>query len=193
MFGDLWGAGIEPAYANRRPVFILSKGSVILVSSLLLVTGAYGQDIGTLIERGQPLLNQVHTEPSLGNTHVPAGTPVAEDQPFPLSGPHWPAPTASGFYQETQPKGALIHALEHGQVVVYYDKPGFKAISILKKWSKDQANYWSGIVAVPHEGLGTGLVLTAWQHRLELPEFDEAALAAFVDAYSGRGPENPIR
>ena len=29
--------------------------------------------------------------------------------------------------------------------------------------------------------------------RLRLDAFDEAALAAFMDAYMGRGPEKPVR
>lgn len=156
-----------------------------------LVPGA--QDLDALAKQGRPQLSRVETETDRGNTHVRAGTPVAEGEPFPLSGPHWPKATPAGFYQEPQPKGELIHALEHGQVVVYYESPGFKGLSVLKRWSAQFAGPWSGLIAVPHKGLGDDVVLTAWRRRLRLDAFDEAALAAFMDAHMGRGPENPVR
>ncbi len=144
-------------------------------------------------DQGQDWLEQVEQQPDKGSDHVSEGTPVAADEEFPTSGPHWPTPTEAGFYKEPQPKGALIHALEHGLVVAYYDEPGFMAQSMLQRWSRDRAGRWSGLIAVPHDGLGQKVVLTAWRHRLDLPQFDQNALAAFVDAYSGRGPENPVR
>lgn len=164
------------------------------VLSLLLLPGALlAQDLSALAKQGRQHLARVETEPDRGNAHVRSGTPVAQNEPFPLSGPHWPRATPAAFYQEAQPKGELIHALEHGQVVVYYDAPGFKGLSVLKRWTAQFAGPWSGLVAVPHKGLGDDVVLTAWRHRLRLDTFDEAALAAFMDAYMGRGPENPVR
>jgi hypothetical protein len=161
---------------------------------LLFLPGALcAQNFDALAKQGRAQLSRVESLPDLGGKHVGAGTPVAESEPFPVSGPHWPKATPSGFYKEPQPKGELIHALEHGQVVVYYDAPGFKALSVLARWAKQFAGPWSGLVAVPHKGLGGEVVLTAWRKRLRLPAFDEAALAAFMDAYMGRGPENPVR
>jgi hypothetical protein len=149
--------------------------------------------LATLAKQGRPQLARVETEADRGGTHVPSATPVAGGEPFPLSGPHWPRATPSGFYKEPQPKGELIHALEHGQVVVYYDALGFKGRSVLMQWTGQFAAPWSGLIAVPHKGLGDDLVVTAWRRRLRLDAFDEAALAAFMDAYMGRGPENPVR
>jgi hypothetical protein len=186
---EITGAAKQsPAGAHRS-----TQCRLVLLSLFLLSGAVLAQGFDALIEEGQPRLGDVETQPSLGNDHVSAGTQVAQDQDFPLSGPHASKPMVSGFYTEPQPKGELLHALEHGQVVVYYDEPGFKGLSMLKRWSKDRANDWTGLIAVPHEGLGDGLVLTAWRRRLDLPAFDEAALAAFIDAYSGRGPENPVR
>lgn len=164
-----------------------------LLLLLLLPRVLFARDFDALVKEGRPQLGRVEIEQDYGNAHVPVGTPVAKSQPFPLSGPHWPKATPSGFYKQPQPKGELIHALEHGQVVVYYDAPGFKALSALKRWTAEFSGPWSGLIAVPQKGLGDDLVLTAWRHRLRLPVFDEAALAAFIDAFSGRGPENPVR
>jgi hypothetical protein len=185
--------------ARRQPEFSSGSGrrairlGLLSLLSVPAVLVAQDFNFNALVKQGGPQLSRVETEPDRGNAHVATGTPVAESEPFPLSGPHWPQPTPSGFYKEPQPKGKLIHALEHGQVVVYYDAPGFKALSVLKRWSEQFSGPWSGLIAVPHKGLGDDLVVTAWRHRLRLPELDEAALAAFIDAYSGRGPENRVR
>lgn len=164
-----------------------------LLALFLLPGMLSAQDFDALAKKGRPQLGRVETAPDLGNSHVAPGTPLAQDDPFPVSGPHWPAPTPPGFYKEPQPKGQLIHALEHGQVVVYYDQPGFKALSALSRWASELSAPWSGLIAVPQKGLGDDLVLTAWRKRLRLPVFDEAAAAAFIDAYRGRGPENQVR
>ncbi len=169
----------------------LKSGMALLLILLPGLLQAASPD--ELADEGQDWLAQVEQQPDKGNDHVPEGTPVAADEDFPTSGPHWSTPAEAGFYKVPQPKGALIHALEHGLVVVYYDEPGFMADSMLRRWSEDRAGRWSGLIAVPHEGLGQKVVLTAWRHRLDLPQFDQTALAAFVDAYSGRGPENPVR
>lgn len=153
----------------------------------------HAQGVDVLAEQGQHWLEQVMEQPNKGIDHVAEGTPVAEDEDFPTSGPHWPRPLEAGFYEEPQPKGAIIHALEHGLVVAYYDEAGFKALSTLRRWSDDLAGHWQGLIAVPHEGLGQEMILTAWRKRLDLPQFDDAGLAAFIDAYSGRGPENRVR
>lgn len=164
------------------------------VLAVFLLPGVlFAQDFDALAKKGRPQLSRVEKAPDYGNTHVAEGTPLAQSEPFPLSGPHWPVPTPPGFYKQPQPKEQLIHALEHGQVAVYYDEPGFKALSALVRWTKELSAPWSGLIAVPHKGLGDDLVLTAWRYRLRLPAFDEAAVAAFIDAYRGRGPENPVR
>jgi hypothetical protein len=166
----------------------------LLLLSLLLLPGLLlAKDFAELVKEGQPQLSRVEAEPDSGSMHVATGTAVAEGQPFPVSGTHWSEATPSGFFKDPRPKGELIHALQHGQVVIYYDEPGFKAQSMLTRLSAQFAAPFAGVIAVPSKGLGGAVVLTAWRYRLRLPAFDEAAVAAFIDAYMGRGPENRVR
>lgn len=165
----------------------------LVLLSLISIPGALlAQNFDALAKAGRSSLARVETPPDRGNTHVPKGT-APQSEPFPVSGPHSPESARPGFYSKPQPVDEIIHALEHGQVVVYYDSPGFKALSVLKRWTGQFTDPWSGLIAVPHKGLGQEVVLTAWGKRLRLPAFDEAALAAFIDAYSGRGPERRVR
>lgn len=142
-------------------------------------------------EGREAMRGQVASEPSAGRDHVSG--PVDYDHRFPLSGPHNPTWVEPGVYDTPQPKAKLVHALEHGNIVIYYDEPGSEVMGRLRDWAGLYDNQWSGIVVTPAAGLGESIVLSAWTKRLRLDEFDAAPAAAFIDAYRGRGPENPVR
>jgi hypothetical protein len=146
-----------------------------------------------LAERGQGALQRVESVPSLGGGHLSAGQTYQYQSRFPTSGPHSLTWTRPGVYAAPQHPTQLVHALEHGNIVIYYDAPGDAARRQLEKWAGHYDNQWSGLVVTPNPGLGNAVVLTAWARRLALDAFDPAAAAAFIDAYRGRGPENPVR
>lgn len=142
---------------------------------------------------GASVLDKIESTPSQGRAHLTTGQYYRYESAFPTSGPHDPIWTPPGVYDEPQHPTQLVHALEHGNIVIYYDKPGATAVETLKGWADHYDGQWSGLVVTPSSGLGEALVLTAWTKRLELGSFDPAAAAAFIDAYRGRGPENPVR
>ena len=78
-------------------------------------------------------------------------------------------------------------------MVVYDDRRPEDAMATLEDWSGLYGGPFSGIVVTRQPGLGDKLVLTAWRKSLSLDGFDADAMAVFIDAYRGRGPENPIR
>ena len=150
-------------------------------------------DFDTLVVAGQAALAQVESFPNDGRTHLNAGEHHSYATSFPTSGPHDPYPTAAGVYASPQRPTKLVHSLEHGNIVFYYDKPAAEIMAQLEDWARLYTGTWDGIVITPLPGLGSGIVATAWQKKLSLTHFDPAAAAAFVDAYRGRGPENPVR
>ena len=84
--------------------------------------------------------------------------------------------------------------MEHGNVVIYRDEPGEDVLDVMRRWSEQyEPEQWAGVVVVRMGGLGERIVVTAWPKKLELERFDEGAAFAFVDAFRGRGPENPVR
>jgi hypothetical protein len=126
-------------------------------------------------------------------THIPADAMYDYGTPFPTSGPHSPRWTETGFYSEPQRPTELVHALEHGNIVIYYDQPGPRALEQLRRWADTYQGQWDGVVVVPSPGLKERIVLTAWEKRLLLDRFDEGAAAAFLEAFRGRGPEGAMR
>jgi hypothetical protein len=151
-----------------------------------------------LPDRGdEALLSAVERHPSEGTTHVDSGTEVEYGTTPPTSGPHYASTVAAGFYEETPALGSLVHTLEHGAVVVYYD-PGAltpAARGSLRAWAGAHTGTWRSVVVVPHpsEDPDAPYVLTAWRTTMRLEEYDEERLRAFVAEYLGRGPENPVR
>ena len=123
--------------------------------------------------------------------HLPEDVPYDYGTPFPTSGPHSPHHTMPGFYAEPQPPTELVHALEHGMVVVYYDQPGEEALEMLRSWTSHYAGETDGIIATPAPGIGEQIVLTAWERRLILPRYEHEEAAAFIHALHGRAAAEP--
>ena len=142
---------------------------------------------------GRPGLSSIKTERNNGSGHYEFGRPANYPVRFPSSGLHDPRWTEPGFYETPQNAGKLVHALEHGNVVIYYDNPGSETLALLKLWSTLFVGQWSGIVVAPALGLGEKIVLTTWRKKLRLKPFSEPTAAAFIDTFRGRGPEKPVR
>jgi hypothetical protein len=120
----------------------------------------------------------------------------------PTSGPHYGVTLIYGNYDEPIEIGRLVHNLEHGGVYILYgDEVPEATIAQLESFYDAHQN---GTVLAPYEKLGNQIALGAWLAD-GLPEassdrgsgvlakctnFDEAAFAAFFDAFQFKGPES---
>jgi hypothetical protein len=188
--------GRRPAAKWRRSHLIISVlGGVVAIGAIgayWLWSSTLTRNFAALAAEGQSVLSKVETEFSQGQAHVPLREAVYADT-FPLSGSHHRVPIKPGFYNRPQPPAQLVHSIEHGNIAIYYDKPDEAALGELKRWANFYSGTWDGVVVTPMPGLSRKIVLTAWTKRLTLDRFDAASVAAFIDAYRGRGPENPVR
>lgn len=132
--------------------------------------------------------------PEEGRKHVDAGTPIAYKTDPPTSGEHYGSSTAPGFYTEPQPEGEVVHGLEHGHVVMYYDpaKTPEAVVEQLKTYAASYRGSWDGVIVLPREQ-PEAVILTAWRQMLRLESWDQEQAERFIDAFRGRGPENPVR
>lgn len=189
-----WG-GITSGRRSRRDAALFG----VLIAAVLAAGGYYLWDwfagaraFQALAEQGRDGLEQrVEVVPARGGGHVSSRPRYGER--FPTSGPHWRGWAEPGVYEEPQPAPLLVHALEHGNIVVYYDDPKQESREALEDWAGLYGGRWDGLVVTPKTGLGDDVILTAWQRRLRLSSFEASVAAAFIDEYRGRGPERPVR
>ena len=134
-------------------------------------------------------LANVKTMPDEGRWHLHPGEHWTYDSFPPTSGPHDPVPTPPGFYRKRQPPEKLVHALEHGNIVIYYAHPASEVMARLKKWAKTDTGRFDGVIVTPLPGLGSEVILTAWTKLLRLKPFDLHQAEAFLHAFRGKGPE----
>lgn len=151
-----------------------------------------------LPDRGNAsLLAGVEQFPSEGAEHVPRGTEIAYETMPPTSGPHYDQTASAGFYSERPPLGELVHSLEHGAVIIYYDSAELnpEAQESLERFADTHTGTWQSVIVVPTpvEDPAAPFVLTAWRHKLSLESYDRDVVQAFLAEYLGRGPENPVR
>jgi hypothetical protein len=175
----------------------------LLGAAFLLVLGPIGGsesgiETGQLPDRGAPeVVSAVQQHPSEGNAHVEPGTRIQYEVMPPVSGPHYPTTVDAGFYAATPPLGALVHSLEHGAVIIYYDPTAIdeSASQSLKAFTSTHTGTWSSVIVAPNPAdvPSAPYVLTAWRHSLELDQYDPESVRAFLAEYLGRGPEHPVR
>lgn len=128
--------------------------------------------------------------------HVSQSQLDYDSSPPPTAGPHTSATASPGFYEQTPQFGPILHSLEHGAVVIYYDPDAISddARESLQAFANEHQGTWRSVIVAPHPGdPDAAYELTAWEHRLKLEEYDARAVRAFLAEYIGRGPENPVR
>jgi hypothetical protein len=163
---------------------------VIAVLVVLAVALASGPVAG-LFNRGDAAAAQGQQFPDAGRDHIAAGTPHApySSNP-PTSGPHDPSPAAWGIYDRQLPDEVLVHNLEHGGIVIYYNCP--QACPELVQQLKDVAGQYRSKVVLaprPNADVKTRIQLTAWTWLDQFDDFDAARIKAFIAAHKDKGPE----
>lgn len=142
--------------------------------------------------------NAVTTDPDLDDAiHVAECQPITWRTNPPSSGKHYPVWPVFRAYDKPVPWGYLVHALEHGAVVIAYNCPEGCAdeVQAAKAVIADSPPKAScsppvpPVVLVPDPNLPVRFAASAWGHVLRASCFDRAAFAAFIVAHENQGPE----
>jgi uncharacterized protein DUF3105 len=165
---------------------ILVLGLVILV--LVLLFGGGGQNsanIGTI----QPNAGRAHIqEPAQGTgyTSVPA-----------TSGPHWSSadsPGPWGVYTTAQPQERMLHNMEHGGIIIWYQPAAMSQADLATLTTYVQQQITTErfkVILTPWGGADFGhpIAVTAWQWLLYLDTVDMDKIRGFFDAHYDMSPE----
>ena len=164
---------------------------VLIIGLVLLFGGGESESVGT---------QQVND----GTEHLSPGTVFSDaERPYSstpgTSGPHWdPSGLANwGVYTNPLPEEQVIHNLEHGGIVIWYDPESLDADQVAELADYVNRQTSSGIsgrykfILSPWDGpdFGTPIAVTSWRQLLYLDEVDIDAIEAFQRAHYGRAPE----
>ena len=185
------GGGVGATLPDWR---LLAIGGVLLVGVIIIVL--------VIVTGGPPDENVGSTLPDDGQVHITDGaTCRSVDAPAECgadpysslpatSGPHWNTPAAWGAYSTPQNESQVIHNLEHGGIVIWYDPEELDDAQVSELTSYVEGQVASGIsgrfkfIASPWGGaedLGSPAVVTAWRHILPVDEFSMDTIRAFAD------------
>jgi Protein of unknown function (DUF3105) len=139
-------------------------------------------------------------EAAVSRAHVSACSPLSYEVNPPSSGTHYNAWADFKTFTTPVPWGFLVHALEHGAVVIAYRCDGdCQALeaglqAFIDARAPDpicrEAGSESRFILVPDPELEVAFAAVAWEHTYLATCFDLASLTDFVDAHYGHGPES---
>ena len=186
--------------ARRSNIITIGIAVVIITFVALVVFNVRKDDQAPSAPDGvsaaQAGCDEIEEPPLEGRDHV-TGAVDYETSP-PTSGDHAQTPADAGFYPDELAKETVVHNLEHGQIVIWYDPSApDETISFLERYTdsaNDPDNVGAGaepIVAVPYVEVPEGktYVMTAWQATQGCEAYSAEAINAFRETYQGRGPE----
>jgi hypothetical protein len=181
---------------------VLLVGAIIVILVLLLGSGP-NPDAGIQ----QADAGQTHVTTGIDCRHPASSAEATEcggSDPYSslpaTSGPHWGSPAGLdwGVYEAAQSETALIHNLEHGGIVIWYDADAVDAegVAALEQYVRTQtAAGISGrfkFIVSPWGGqdpLPSPVVATSWRYLLELDTADTTAIDQFAREHYGIAPE----
>lgn len=166
----------------------------------LLIWGAVGLAvaaiIGFVIWQGvKPAAGEAVAE--MESPHIATDTdPGVYNSDPPTSGPHYAEEADAGFFETniyTYPAGYLVHNLEHGYVIFWYncDLISESECSTLKTEIRTVMDELGGtkLIAYPWRTLDVPVVLTSWTRIQKFESFDAEQAKAFYRANLNRAPE----
>ena len=174
---------------------VVAAAVVALVISDRNAQRAARENVGVAEEEAGCGPVEEHEEQS--RDHIEVGAP---HEPYstnpPTSGPHYNAqglgPVLTGFYEDATeaPTEGVVHNLEHGQIVIWYNPDAPANVLEDIEFLYDQER--TATVATPWPDIedGKNLVLTAWTVSQACEEVSQEVVDSFRRAYQGiAGPE----
>lgn len=129
----------------------------------------------------------------LGTLHLEEGQDFDDYSSIPpTSGPHAPTPTRPGtVYREPQPLPEVVHAMEHGAVVLWVgpEAPGSMRAGLVDTVAGLAEEGYRSLIVTPLPDLEEPFAMTAWGSLQRCLGLSPAEIRAFVEANYASGGE----
>jgi len=133
------------------------------------------------------------------SSHVPESTdPGPYNTNPPTSGRHFDVSWRPAFYHEPPagvlyPEGHLVHSLEHGYIIFWYNCELLDEQSCTELKAQIQgvmdAERMNKVIAFPWTTIDYPVVLTSWGRMLEMERFDPQVARDYVQQNRNKAPE----
>jgi hypothetical protein len=141
----------------------------------------------------------VREVPPTSTAHVVPCSPVTYDTDPPSGGAHYAVWAAFQSYDFPVPHGFLVHALEHGAVVYWYNCPDGCADEVAQVEGMIEAlpadplcqgrTTPRRVILTPSPSLGRRWAASSWGFTLQADCFEPDPFRDFYTQHFGRGPE----
>jgi hypothetical protein len=174
----------------------IALGLIAVLAIVLVVISANPSSANTTIGAG--LMGDA--VPILSRDHVPNNAPPpAYNSNPPAGGAHFADPLPAKFYTDSDvaslpkwPEGYLVHSLEHGYVIFWYNcqAQGVNC-SDLKKTIQEvmNKNGTTKLIAFPWTTMDVPLAMTSWGRNLKFKSIDANLMNQFVVNNRYQAPE----
>jgi len=135
--------------------------------------------------------------PIMTSTHIAVDSdPGTYNSDPPTSGPPYPDEAQAGFHETNTyqyPAGYLVHNLEHGYVIFWYnctllDEAPCADLKSQIKSVMDEVNNVK-VIAYPRDSIDVPVAMTSWGRLQKLETFDAAQALAFYKTNLNKSPE----
>ncbi len=185
---------------TRFPWFGVLVVAVLLVFAFVLLRsfGVFESTAGPsgpAIDTRQVQPNIGLKQEDMGRSHLNPGQRFSAYNTIPpTSGPHDPNPLPYSAYGTQQPDERVVHSLEHGAVLIAYNRISDEDLAKLKSLrSRYPQDKWNEvkIIIEPYPRLEPGTIaLAAWNYLDKMSTYDERRILGFVVAHLDNGPED---
>lgn len=131
------------------------------------------------IDLGQAIADQ-------GSHHI--ATITTPHEPYnsspPTSGPHVEQKATPGIYTDPVPDEILVHNLEDGDVIVFY-QPGKVTRDEIYALETIVKKYTEHVIVAPYPTMTHKIAIVAWTRLLSLERVDESLVDTFIARYAG--------
>lgn len=146
----------------------------------------------TVLGEDIPIASRDHIQEGMAATDWPSDPPT--------SGQHYGQWAPAGFYDEAIPDGYLVHDMEHGYVIVYYncavtdtDCQTFKTAieSAIAAAGVDASTNTVKVIAVPRAEMENPVTYASWGHLYRPEAFVAEELVTYIQTFRSNASYAP--
>ncbi len=188
--------------ARRRTRTQTSRGFPILTAVAIIGGLAFLGLLGYAIWgsfRSEEILGEV--VPIASRDHIPIGQQAVDyNTDPPTSGQHYDDPSPAGFFDEAPQDEHLVHSLEHGYVVVYFNcsllpsdgeceglKEGLRTAMVAAGLAPITRT--PKIIVAPRPDMENLITYTSWGRIHRTDSFDQDEFVLFAEQNRNKAPE----